>query len=148
MSAIVEFLEGRGMDAAGRTLSAVLTMGNADLEHRHDFIQWLFPLCEPSNAVPGSPVLDGQDVDAIRNSGRAQANLTAAVERMSSFYGQTTRWLVANDHNHLRITRIVKSLRLLAGDRPADAFRRGILERVDAARAPVNAVTRRYWAQA
>ena len=148
MSAIVSFLEGAGIDAAGRTVQAILAFDTGELERRHDYIQWLFPLAEASAAVPGSPVLSAEDVAAIRVSGRAQANLAAAAERMGAFYDQTDHWMRAQDHNHLRITRIVKSLRLLAGDRPAERFRSRILARVEASRAPVNAQTRGYWAEA
>jgi hypothetical protein len=50
-----------------------------------------------------------------------------------------------NDHNHRRITRIIRSLRLLCGDEQADAFRAAILSRVEATRAPVSARSRGYW---
>lgn len=148
MSAIVKFLEGDGVDGAGRTLAEVLGFGSGDLERHHDYIQWLFPLAEASAAVPGSPVLTAADIDAVKTSGRAQANLAESAERMGRFYDQTDHWMRASDHNHLRITRIIKSLRLLAGDRPADRFRGRILARVEATRAPVSATSQRYWAEA
>ena len=148
MSAIVSFLDGEGTDAAGRTVQDILAFGPIELERHHDYIQWLFPLAETSAAVPGSPVLSAADTEAIRTSGRAQANLAASTERMGLFYDQTDHWMRAHDHNHLRITRIVKSLRLLSGDRPAERFRSRILARVEASRAPVNAQARSYWAQA
>jgi hypothetical protein len=34
---------------------------------------------------------------------------------MTRFYPGNDHWLVAYDHNHLRITRIIQSLRLLVG---------------------------------
>jgi hypothetical protein len=148
MSAIVEFLEGRGVDGAGRDLSDVLALGLAELEGRHDFIQWLFPLTEPSAAVSGSPVLSAKDVNALRASPVVQANLVAAARRMGSFYEHTDHWLRAGDHNHLRITRIIKSLRLLVGDGEADRFRQQILAMVAAQGAPVSAVSLRYWMEA
>ena len=148
MSAIVSFLDGEGTDAAGRTVQDILAFGPSELERHHDYIQWLFPLAEASAAVPGSPVLSAADAEAIRTSGRAQANLAASTERMGVFYDQTDHWMRAHDHNHLRITRIIKSLRLLSGDRPAERFRSRILARVEASRTPVNAQTRSYWAQA
>jgi hypothetical protein len=53
-----------------------------------------------------------------------------------------------NDHNHRRITRIIRSLRLLQGDEAADAFRDAILARVQETRAPVSARSLGYWATA
>ena len=136
------------MDGAGRTHADVLALNDRELERRHDFIQWLFPLPEASAAVPGSPVLTTADAEAVRGSAAAQANLRAAAERMLAFYRATDHWLVSFDHNHLRITRIVRSLRLLVGDAEADAFRTAVLERVRAAGAPVNARSLAYWSEA
>jgi hypothetical protein len=142
------FLEGEGADARGRTLFQVLAMDDVALEHTHDFIQWLFPLPEPSAAVPGAPVLSSGEAQAIRDSELAPLALAAATDRMASFYGTTHDWLMPNDHNHLRITRIIRSLRLLVGDAEADAFHAFILDRVEATRAPVSARSRGYWATA
>lgn len=146
--AIKAFLEGEGPDARGRTLFDVLAMDNAALEQNHDFIQWLFPLREPSRAVPDAPVLTDAEVEAIKDSGMAQCALAAATDRMDAFYRATHDWLMPNDHNHLRITRIIRSLRLLVGDEQAEAFKAAILSRVEATRAPVSARSRGYWTTA
>jgi hypothetical protein len=145
---IVAFLEGEGLDGAGRSLFEILAFDDLRLETTHDFVQWLFPLTEPSDAVPGSPVLSAEDVDAIRASSMAQCALAAATDRMDAFYRSTHDWLMPNDHSHRRITRIIRSLRLLRGDEEADAFRAAILARVEATRAPISALSRGYWATA
>lgn len=142
---VVAFLEGRGPDARGRTLFDVLGFDDAALERTHDFIQWLFPLPEPSGAVPDAPVLTADDMRAIHDSILAQCALAAATDRMEAFYRAAHGWLRPHDHNHLRITRIIRSLRLLRGDAEADAFRAAILSMVEATRAPVSARSRGYW---
>lgn len=148
MSALDRYLEGVGHDGAGRTHADVLALDDSELEQHHDFIQWLFPLPEPSAAVPGSPMLIDADITAVRGSAAAQVNLRAAAARMLAFYRTTAHWLAPIDHNHLRITRIVRSLRLLTRDAEADAFRAAILERVSAEQAPVNARALSYWTAA
>jgi hypothetical protein len=145
VSRIVAFLEGEGTDARGRTVFDVLALDNEALERSHDYIQWLFPLEEPSAAVPDAPVLTPEDVQAIRRSPLAPCALAAATDRMDIFYRRTTHWLRPHDHNHLRITRIIRSLRLLRGHEEADAFRSAILHRVEAMRAPVSARSLGYW---
>ena len=145
---IVMFLEGEGTDARGRSVFDVLAMNDVALERTHDFIQWLFPLPEPSAAVPESPVLTPDDIRAIRESELAPIALAGGTDRMTAFYQTTHGWLMPNDHNHHRITRIIRSLRLLCGDEAADAFRDAIVERVEATRAPVSARSRGYWATA
>lgn len=143
---VTDFLTGQGRDGAGRTADQVLAFDDGRLEARHDFIQWLFPLTEPSAAVPGSPVLTLADVAAIRADPRAQATLTAAASRMRAFYEGSDHWLRPSDHNHLRITRIIRSLRLLVDDAAADAFRAAVLARADGT--PVGPTSRAYWASA
>ena len=145
---LLAFLEGQGGDGRGRSLFDVLGFDDAALELNHDFIQWLFPLPEPSGAVPDAPVLTADDMQAIHDSILAQCALAAATDRMEAFYRRTNQWLRPHDHNHLRITRIIRSLRLLRGDAEADAFRDAVLAMVEAARAPVSARSRGYWTTA
>lgn len=143
--AVLAFLQGVGADARGRTLFDVLGFSDDSLERTHDYIQWLFPLTEPSQAVPDSPVLSDADVEAIRNSSMALVALSAGADRMMAFYNRTNHWMGPADHNHLRITRIIRSLRLLRGGAEADAFRDFILDRVRERRAPVSARAKGYW---
>lgn len=148
LSRIAAFLAGDGRDGAGRTVSEVLAFDDDQLEGRHDFIQWLFPLPEPSRAVPGSPVLTGEDIAVVRLSPAAQASLRAAAERMLRFYSATRTWRASSDHNHLRITRIIRSLRLLTSDAEADAFRSAVLKVLGPDRSRINPTTLQFWSAA
>ena len=123
-------------------------MSDQDIEQNHDFIQWLFPLAELSGANRRAPVLSAEDVKEIHASGLAQIALAAATDRMSHFYIRHGHWLVDHDHNHLRITRIIKSLRLLRGPGEAEDFRRVILRRDEQAGRPVSAGSRQHWINA
>lgn len=123
----------------------MLAFNNAALEQHHDYIQWLFPLTEPSSALPDAPVLSPEEVAAISQSSIGQIVLAGATDRMAAFYRDTDHWLKADDHNHLRITRIIRSLRLLRGDDAAEGFKAWIMARVDATGAPISARSRGYW---
>lgn len=147
-SPIVNFLSGSGSDHRGRSLEEVLALSDSELESRHDFIQWLFPLDTPSAAVPGSPVLSSNDIAEIRGCQQCRANLLRASDRMRRFYAENDHWLVRFDHNHRRITRIIKSLSLLVGNQEAEEFYRFIEERVAETNAPVSATSRRFWRNA
>lgn len=142
------FLCGTGRDGRGRLLNDVLAFDDTRIEAVHDFIQWLFPLAEPSRAVPGAPVLTPTEAAAIRDDPQARAGLQAGLERMTRFYADTEGWLTGFDHNHLRITRIITATRDLLGPMPATAFHVGIVARNAAAGAPVNGASLRYWQQA
>lgn len=147
-SPIVNFLTGAGPDAAGREVFDVIAFDDPTIEDTHDFIQWLFPLRERSGANAGAPVLNDEDIEAIHDSLSAQAALAAATDRMAIFYYRNGHWLTASDHNHLRITRIIKSLRLLRGGELADAFRALILARVAEAGDPVGKPALGFWDRA
>jgi hypothetical protein len=142
------YLAGEGADGRGRRIEDVLGFSDEALERIHDYVQWLFPLPTRSMAQPGAPVLTSADIAAIRADERALANLRRAAARMLRFYEATDDWLTWSDHNHLRISRILQSLRLLAGEVDARAFRCAILDRHAAAGSPIDPRNLAYWDRA
>jgi len=146
--ALHAYLIGIGQDGQGRLAVDALAFSDDELEATHDYIQWLFPLQTRSAAQPHSPVLTSAEIAAIRADPHAIDTLKEATERMLRFYRETRWWLTAHDHNHLRITRILHSLRLLLGHEEARQFHRAILALHEAAGAPVNARSLRFWAEA
>ena len=56
-SFVVSSIEVEGRDHRGRLLSHILGFSLDELEFHHDYIQWLFPLPEPSGANPSAPLL-------------------------------------------------------------------------------------------
>jgi len=120
---IVGFLEGKTPDHRGRMLAMILQQTDHQAETTHDYIQWLFPLDEPSRSVMGVPVLNELDIEDIRQSELAQLNLVKSASWFLGFLERNDHWITKYDHNHLRITRVIKSLRLLASDEVADEFR-------------------------
>ena len=142
------YLTGEGRDHRGRLATGVLGFSDEQLEAVHDYIQWLFPLPTRSAAQPSAPVLSSAEIQAIRADGRASSTLRQATERMLRFYRDTSDWLTWQDHNHLRITRIINSLRLLLGPDEARRFHEAILALHDAAGSPVNPHSLHFWSEA
>ncbi|MBB4041742.1 hypothetical protein GGR34_003423 [Microvirga flocculans] len=142
------YLAGSGRDGQGRLAADVLAFSDEELEAVHDYIQWLFPLTTRSAAQPHAPVLTQGEIDAIRADPRAAETLRKAEERIRRFYRNTAWWLTPYDHNHLRITRILHSLKLLAAPEDAQRFYRAILQLHEEAGSPVNRRSLRFWAQA
>jgi len=124
---IVSFLEGKTPDYRGRTFAMLLQQSDHQAETTHDYIQWMFPLDEPSRSVNGVPVLNELDIEEIRQSSLAQANLAKSTSWFLGFLERNDHWIIKYNHNHLRITRVIKSLRLLASDKAADEFRDKVL---------------------
>ena len=67
------------------------------------------------------------DIDEIRQSSLAQANLAESARWFLGFLERNDHWITKYNHNHLRITRVIKSLRLLASDEAVDEFRDKVL---------------------
>ena len=132
---LVDFLNGTGPDHQGRYLRDIWDFDDKAIEQTHDFIQWMFPLTEKSMSVPGVPTLSPDDIAAIRTSEVARANLEKSAHWYLGFLQRNDHWIRSYDHNHLRITRGIKSVRLLTGNCLANAFKNEIAnvlgERVD-----------------
>lgn len=125
-SALIKFFRGDGTDHAGRTLEDILALDDFWLEHTHDYLQWLFPIPEPSQYNARVPVLTKADVACFRTDRHLRTQQIRALDRMLAFYGLERRdegifplpglnmrthiWLKPAGHNHLRITRIIRSL--------------------------------------
>jgi len=145
---VVDFLKGTGPDTRGKTLADVLTQDDAWLEQEHDYIQWLFPLQEESAQVHDAPVLTSKDMEQLRSSQEAIANQQLATHRMLNFYGFNDHWLVTANHNHLRITRMLKSVRLLQSLEAAEVIYNTLMEQVRRAGSPIDAKNIAYWSDA
>ena len=125
---LVNFLNGTGPDHQGRYLRDIWDFDDKAIEQTHDFIQWMFPLTEKSMSVPGVPTLSAEDVEAIRTSEIARANLEKSAEWYLGFLQRNDHWIKSYDHNHLRITRAIKSLRLLVSQETAKAFLNSVFD--------------------
>jgi hypothetical protein len=142
---LILFLQGIGPDGQGRLHADILNFSDEDLEEVHDYIQWLFPLREKSMAVPGSPVLESEEsVQLLQVDIHVKENMRKALHRMKRFYGDNDHWLEQGDHNHLRITRILKSLSLLGSRESAIDFHSFIMKRVEAVQ-PVTVESLEFW---
>ncbi|HEX4036417.1 MAG TPA: opioid growth factor receptor-related protein [Acidobacteriaceae bacterium] len=133
---IVAFYRDAAPDDRNRTLAEILTWDDHRLETVHDFIQWLFPLPEPSGANPSAPTLDQATIVDFHTTPEMQQRLRQSFDRMMRFYGfawtssatpgpdpsliraqdfqaRAENWLYPMNHNHLRLTRILRSTLLL-----------------------------------
>lgn len=137
MSDLLDFYRGAGTDAAGRTIGELWSWDAKRLEMTHDFIQWLFPLPEPSRFSPGAPLLMPSDIAAFRSDKALQDRVRRSLDLMLAFYGLERRsngigraarfaasahWLQPLNHNHLRLTRIMLFLRHAGLAAEADAL--------------------------
>lgn len=132
----------RAADFQGRTLSSILAWSDYELENCHDYIQSIFPLPESSPFNPYAPVISSGVFTAFRTRPELRNRLKESFRRMLGFYGLklhedgaketvvkgenygtvSKNWVTHFNHNHLRITRIIRCLRVLGLERQAQAF--------------------------
>lgn len=111
---IVSFYNSITPDYAGRYLPNILNMGDTWFERVHDFIQVLFPNREPSVINPEAPLLTDEIVEEFRSRPELTANVKRSLNRMIMFYQMDDEhpwWCIKGNHNYLRITRILNTLR-------------------------------------
>ncbi|MDR3634288.1 MAG: opioid growth factor receptor-related protein [Isosphaeraceae bacterium] len=163
MSRLLDFYRGTATDDAGRTLSDVWGFSDDEMEEHHDFIQWLFPLCEPSRFNPHAPLLSEADIAAFRAEASLRDHVLRSFDRFLGFLGLEAKegavrpgprfarkrdlWLYPN-HNWLRITRVLHSLRLLGLEAECTAFFCGLNELRERGQARISDDTWSYWQDA
>jgi hypothetical protein len=167
-SQLERFYRGGGADSAGRSLDDILAWDERLLEGIHDYIQWLFPLDEPSAFNSDAPLVTPSDRVRFAADPTLAANLKRAFMRMLAFYGfrlvesatgtmvaradawpsRSPAWLRPHNHNFLRQTRIIKSLTLLGQPKLARAFGEALLKEYEHAPAVIGPTTAGYWKDA
>jgi hypothetical protein len=165
---LLGFYSGRLGDDRGRLLRDILAWPDDTLEEVHDYIQWLFPLTEPSAFNPRAPLVGAAAIQEFHRSAELRGNVLAAFERMLRFYGfevagggegairrsaifaeRARVWLTPMNHNHLRITRILRCLCLMGLRAEARAFLAALSAVYqEEPRPPISSGTLRYWREA
>lgn len=167
-SPLVAFYRGDGRDHRGRLLSHIHQYSFDSLERHHDFIQWLFPLPEPSGANADAPLLSGDDIAAFAADESLRKTLLQSFQIMLQFYGLDLRvrsddvkvvrgehfdersrvWLTGGNHNFLRISRILRSLSLLGLGSYARAFLECLEDIYTNEARTIGTTTMGYWRRA
>lgn len=160
----------KGEDDRGRTLDDILSWDDLTLEHTHDYIQTLFPLPEPSGVRDNAPLITSEVRQAFMDRPELRRNLVVAFHRMLSFFGleyeniqdprvrpaitqgpnwyaACPRWVVHRSHNHLRISRIIRCLRVLDCQEEAAVFY-DFLEHDETLITTVSGGSHAYWYRA
>jgi hypothetical protein len=135
---LITFYRGQSPDAAGRRIDQIWHWDFRRLEMAHDYVQWLFPLPEPSRFNPEAPRLTAAAARLFQIDDDLQARLRRSLDVMLLFYGLTrdvqsivrgsdfaersAGWLTPLNHNHLRLTRILLSLGYLGRKADAEAL--------------------------
>ena len=146
----VNFLTNNEPDFKNRFLKDIWNFSDEDIEYTHDFIQLLFPLNEKSSAISNGIYLDSNEaILSIKANKLATENIVKSSKWFLSFLARNSHWKRKHDHNYLRITRIIKSLRLLVSDQEANKFYESFMQLIDENLiSRINSTTLHYWENA
>lgn len=161
---LTSFLAGERPDAAGRMIGEIWAKPETWLESRHDFIQWLFPLPEPSGANLDAPLLGPADAREIAARADLRDALIRSLDTMMRLYGIVRQgdtfirtpafpgpyrhWLGPIDHNHLRFTRMLRCLALCGLGDMAAGLRRLLYDIAATEAVGSWSTALRYWREA
>ena len=143
-----KFLTNQGPDFKGRSLEEIWTYSDNKIESTHDFIQIVFPTNKPSQATFNKLYLDNEKlIKKLKNNSAVTKNLIKSAAWYLSFLDRNDAWQKGYDHNQLRITRVIESLRLLISDEAANEFFKAILRLVKDPTI-LNPTTIKFWEEA
>tara|TARA_R110001583_G_scaffold67017_3_gene191981 strand:- start:5767 stop:6279 length:513 start_codon:yes stop_codon:yes gene_type:complete len=160
---LILFTLGQGTDHAGRFFHDILALDNFWLEHTHDYIQWLFPIPEAGRFNGFAPVLDTSTQACFGKNPKLREQQSLSLNRMLDFFGlvqngmviepapnlnsQDHLWLKTGGHNHLRITRMIRSLHYCHQPKLAEQLQTAVMT-YGPTRGYVGEVSCEYWRKA
>lgn len=141
---LITFYRGEGTDHQNRLIDDIWALSSFWLEHTHDYIQWLFPIPEAGRFNGFAPLLGEAECTAFANDESLRTNQRRSLDVMLAFFGLMRDechiealptlnmsehiWLKRGGHNHLRISRIIRSLHLCHQPEFAAAFQQAVIE--------------------
>lgn len=161
---LIPFYQGQNTDHKGRLIEDIWALSPFWLEHTHDYIQWLFPLPEASRFNTFAPLLSAADRRAFATDATLRQRQRRSLDVMLAFLGLTRGkdnaitarpelhirehiWLKRSGHNHLRISRIIRSLHLCHQPELAAAFQQAVMT-LGTTQGVVSEQSLAYWHQA
>ncbi|MGO1626859.1 MAG: opioid growth factor receptor-related protein [Halomonadaceae bacterium] len=160
---LIAFYRGEADDHQGRTIQDIWALSPFWLEHTHDYVQWLFPLPEASRFNTFAPLLQDAEQRAFAEDPTLRERQRRSLDVMLAFFGLYRQgqhidalpelnmrehiWLKRGGHNHLRISRIIRSLHLCHQPELAAAFQQAVI-RLGTTKGVVSEESLTYWRQA
>ncbi len=135
-SNIIKFYRGE-FSLIRPNLKDIWKFSDSKLEHKHFYIQWLFPLNESSNYNSHAPILTEYDIEVMKSDKEIKENILKSLRIILKFYGlklennniriaeefkEKHTWITRKNHNFKRITRILKFLVLMDMKEIANSF--------------------------
>jgi ADP-ribosylglycohydrolase len=122
------FHEARAPLANGHRRDTLLLLSDEEFETNHGFIQWAFPTSQPSQNPTNAPVLDLDSAVWLAEKDDVARFLEDMTTRFLEFLKRSDHWKQKYNHNHLRISRALESIRTLHSYELAKWFHETVLK--------------------
>lgn len=146
------FLEGTATDDCGRKIEDIWNLSYNKKEYLHNYIQRIFPTNQVSKFDADAETIIKDEAAVFAKNKIIIANMKKSYDVMLDFYGlkqyeryKLENWLVKYNHNHLRLTRMLKSLRMFGLNKEAKELYKKLME---VAKNKVAPVALRNWEEA
>ena len=158
----IDFYNGDGTDPQGNTAADYMAFTTQDWDERHDIIQWAFPTHVMSKFNPDAPLIDVSTLQLLSNDQLIRLRSTQRHILLSYLHSIGIGRLLKPEfvlleggydvsqtsHQHLRITRVITSLRLFGQDEIAANFGRFMLLLAEQFPHRINNLTVEFWNKA
>lgn len=141
---IINFLEGTGVARDGLTLSQIWAFPDDEIERNHVFIQWMFPTDLLSASNKSGPVLSVTDLGLLQHNVSIAQNIERSLTWFVSFLSRYNHWITNYNHNHLRVSRIIRCTALLHSVELSKWFMDTVIELAEHDKTAL-AVARLHW---
>ena len=167
---ILNFYRDGKPNPEGRLLTDIWKYDPMRLEHVHNYIQWLFPINEPSYFNRDTPKLTPEVVEIFLKDSSLKVKMIKSFIVMLTFYGlkleyneatkeysatksqkydeRKENWQTGMNHNFLRITRILNCLNTLGLEKLGKAFYDCLMILVKEGPEGFNELSISYWQKA
>lgn len=145
MSELIKFFNDESHHPTYGSYTDIVERDDEFWETTHDFIQWIFPINEPSRFNQKAPVIDQSSIRQLLESDKTKQKLSLGTDRYKSFLRANDNWRFGYDHNHMRISRVIKCLRLLSDDQSANKFKYWVAGELGDDIDQIHPESQRYW---
>ena len=124
-----EFLKNNETDIYHRYISEIWSFNDEQIETTHNFIQFLFPLTQPSKNSFNKIYINSDDLlYELKSDKKVRESIIYSSNWYFSFLERNQHWQTYYDHNHLRISRVIESLNIIVSNRQANRFYKQVLD--------------------
>ncbi len=154
---LIRFFRNEQADCEGRMLEDILKYTPDEIEHKHNFIQWIFPTISKSRFNRNAPIIDDSFKDRFQKDNLVKCNFCKSCQLYLNYIGFQCKdgnitctpfhkmFHQLPSHNLLRITRVLESLNQIGNSDCSQRLYKSIMDEVELHPEKIPLETKLYW---